>query len=157
MHGCSLLSLLTVFKENVYTEIVWPLTESCADWDFTSIKNNTHSPINYFLCIIVHVIVHICILRKSILDISSSLSNASSIKRRCSNCSFLPKDRGLIWSAIVPVYLYFFSNKHRLVLLIVTPSSARRRWIAFMQPHSKPRELNDPSTRFQCYPAHSFQ
>ena len=71
------------------------------------------------------------ILRKSTLDISSSLSNALSIKRRCSNYSFLPKDRGLIRSAIVPVSLYFFSNKHRLVLLIVTPSSARRRWIAF--------------------------
>ena len=71
------------------------------------------------------------ILCKSTLDISSSLSNASSIKRKCSNCSFLPKDHGLIRSAIVPVSLYFFSNKHRLVLLIVTPSSARRRWIAF--------------------------
>ena len=41
------------------------------------------------------------------------------------------KDHGLIWSAIVPVSLYFFSNKHRLVLLIVTPSSARQRCIAF--------------------------
>ena len=41
------------------------------------------------------------------------------------------KDHGLIRSAIVPVSLYFFSNKHRLVLLIVTPSSARQRWIAF--------------------------
>ena len=71
------------------------------------------------------------ILHKSTLNISSSLSNASSIKRRCSNCSFLPKDHGLIWSAIVPVYFYFFSNKHRLLLLIVTPSSARRRWIVF--------------------------
>ena len=37
----------------------------------------------------------------------------------------------LIRLAIVPVSLYFFSNKHRLVLLVVTPSSARRRWIAF--------------------------
>ena len=26
------------------------LTESCADWDFTGIKSNTHSPMNYFLC-----------------------------------------------------------------------------------------------------------
>ena len=52
MYGCGLLSLLTVFKETpmVYTEIIWPLTESCADWDFTSIKNNTHSPMFYFLC-----------------------------------------------------------------------------------------------------------
>ena len=70
------------------------------------------------------------ILHKSTLDISLSLSNASSVKRRCSNCSFLPKDCGLIQSAIVPVSLYL-SNKHRLVLLIVTPSSARRCWIAF--------------------------
>ena len=52
MYGCGLLLLLTVFKEHprVYTEIVRPLTESCADWDFTSIKNNTHSPMIYFLC-----------------------------------------------------------------------------------------------------------
>ena len=41
------------------------------------------------------------------------------------------KDRGLIRSSIVPVSLYFFSNKHKLVLLIVTPSSVRRHWIAF--------------------------
>ena len=71
------------------------------------------------------------ILRKSTLDISSSSSNTSFIKRRCSNCNFPPKDRSLIRSAIVPVSLYFFSNNHRLVLLIVTPSSARRRWITF--------------------------
>ena len=52
MYRGSLLSLLTVFKENprVHTETVWPLTESCADWDFTSIKSNTHSPMKYFLC-----------------------------------------------------------------------------------------------------------
>ena len=52
MYRCSLLSLLTVFKENpkVHTETVHTLTESCADWDFTVIKNNTHSQMNYFLC-----------------------------------------------------------------------------------------------------------
>ena len=41
----------------VHNEIVRPLTQSCADWDFTSIKNNTHSLMNYFLCITAHVIV----------------------------------------------------------------------------------------------------
>ena len=52
MYGRGFLSLLTVFKENprVHTETVWPLTESCADWDLKSIENNTHSPMNYFLC-----------------------------------------------------------------------------------------------------------
>ena len=92
------------------------------------------------------------ILPKSTLDISSSLSNASSIKRRCSNCSFLPKDHGLIRSAIVPVSLYFFSNKHRLVLLIVTPSSARRRWIAF---NRIPSHENLMTFQFYAFPMSS--
>ena len=52
MYGRGLLLLFAVFKENprVYNETVWPPTESCTDWDFTSITNNTPSPMNYFLC-----------------------------------------------------------------------------------------------------------
>ena len=61
MHGHGLLLLFAIFKENlrVYDEIVWPPTESCADWDFTSITNNTPSPMNYFLC---HCTCHSSIL-----------------------------------------------------------------------------------------------
>ena len=49
--GCTGV-VLTVFKENprVHIETVCPPTESCADWDLTGIENNTHSPMNYFLC-----------------------------------------------------------------------------------------------------------
>ena len=50
--GCTgmVSSYCLVFRENprVHTESVWPL--SCADWVFTSIKNNIHSLMNCFLC-----------------------------------------------------------------------------------------------------------